>query len=132
MLYLRLKKRKTIFSFGKCRTVPKNVKGGPFGIYYHTFSCKISKKPEGGPFGNIIKKFEKKSHSAEKIQRGDPLGTSGFLGFLEKVKRGPFTLIRLCRLRLKSKKKPRGALWRQEKKSKKVAQCRKRPKRGTL
>ena len=42
-LYLRLKKRKTFFlektrnfrkfSFGKCRTVPKNVKGGPFEIY---------------------------------------------------------------------------------------------------
>ena len=42
-LYLRLKKSKTffgkkleifeIFSFGKCRIVPKNVKGVPFGIY---------------------------------------------------------------------------------------------------
>ena len=41
-LYLRLEKRKTFFleknlkfcetffSFGKCRTVPKNVEGGPF------------------------------------------------------------------------------------------------------
>ena len=43
-LYLRLKMHKTIFfekktkflkyfSFGKCRIVPKNAKGGPFGIY---------------------------------------------------------------------------------------------------
>ena len=27
-----------IFSFGKCRTVPKNVKGGPFGLF-ETISC---------------------------------------------------------------------------------------------
>ena len=32
--YLRLKKRKSeFFSFRKCRLVPKNVKGGPFGLY---------------------------------------------------------------------------------------------------
>ena len=45
-LYLRLKKRKTFFlenlkylnfSLEKCRTVPKNVKGGPFLIYKHAF-----------------------------------------------------------------------------------------------
>ena len=44
------------------------------------------KKPEGGPFGDI-EKFSKKSLTVpKKIQRGDPLGTSGFVGFLENVK----------------------------------------------
>ena len=65
-LYLRLKKRKTFFfgkkkfeiferkiSFGKCRTVPKNVKGGPFLIYKHAFCSKKTKNSKGGPFGDI-------------------------------------------------------------------------------
>ena len=81
-LYLRLKKRKTFFfgkkleifgkkiSFGKCRTVPENVKGGPFLIYKHAFCSKITKNSKGGPFGDIKKKFEKKSHSAEKKSKG--------------------------------------------------------------
>ena len=47
---------------------------------------------EGGrdPLG-IKKIFGKKSHSAEKNLKGDPLGTSGCVCFLEKVKneRGP-------------------------------------------
>ena len=47
-------------------------------------------------------------HSAEKnpkVSLKNPLGTSGFVGFLEKVKKGvPFTLIRFCMQRLKSKK----------------------------
>ena len=43
------------------------------------------KNLEGGPFGDI-KKFSKKSRTVpKKIQRGDPLGTSCFVGFLEKV-----------------------------------------------
>ena len=40
---------------------------------------------KGGPFGDK-KNFEKKSHSAEKkIERGDSLVPSGFVGNLEKV-----------------------------------------------
>ena len=35
-------------SFGKCRTVPKDVKGGPFLIYKHAFCSKITKKLKGG------------------------------------------------------------------------------------
>ena len=31
-------------------------------------------------------KISEKSHTAEKIQRGNPLGTSGVVCFLEKVK----------------------------------------------
>ena len=80
--------------------MPKIVKGGPFGLFQHPFSCK---KNEGGPLETLVN-FGK-SHSAEKIERGtiwghlkffekarternrkgDPLGTSGFVGFLEKV-----------------------------------------------
>ena len=50
-----------------------------------TIQLENIKNLEGGP----------KSHSAEKkIQRGDHLGSSGFVGYLEKVKykRGPFGL----------------------------------------
>ena len=53
---------------------------------------KISKNSKGGPFGDI-KKFSKKSRTVpKKIQRGDPLGTSGFVCFLEKVKNERGTL----------------------------------------
>ena len=45
------------------------------------------KELEGGPFGNI-EKFSKKSRTVpKKIQRGDRLGMTGFVGFLEKVKK---------------------------------------------
>ena len=40
--------------------VPKNVKGGPFGLFPHPFSCKISIKMEGRPFGDN-KKISNKS-----------------------------------------------------------------------
>ena len=43
------------FFFEKCRIVPKNVKGGPFLIYKHTFCYK-----------HTLKIFQKKSHNAEK------------------------------------------------------------------
>ena len=52
-------------SFGKCRTVPKNVKGGPFLIYKHAFCSKITKNSKGGPFGDI-KKISKKSLTVPK------------------------------------------------------------------
>ena len=98
-LYLRLKKRKTFFgkkleifekkiSFGKCRTVPKNVKGGPFLIYKHAFCSKITKNSKGGPFGDIKKNFEKKFHSAEKKSKGggyETLVPSGLVCNVEKV-----------------------------------------------
>ena len=47
-----------------------------------------------GPF-ETLKKFQKKLHSAEKNRKGNPLVSSGFVGFLEKAKknkRGPFGL----------------------------------------
>ena len=50
----------------------------------------IFKKPR--PFGDN-KKFSKKYRTVpKKIQRGDPLGTSGFVGFLDKVKNEKGTL----------------------------------------
>ena len=41
---------------------------------------------EGGTLWGNLKIFEKKSHNADKNPKGDPLGTSGFVGYLEKVK----------------------------------------------
>ena len=52
-------------SFGNCRTVPKNVKGGPFLIYKQAFCCKITKNSKRGPFGDI-EKFSKKSRTVPK------------------------------------------------------------------
>ena len=62
--------------------MPKIVKGGPFGLFPDPFSCKKSKKMKEGPFGDISKFWEKKSHSAEKKSKG-----------------GLFSLVRFCRLR---------------------------------
>ena len=67
--------------------MPKIVKDGTLLISKHAFSCKITKNSKGGPFGDK-KIFEKKSHSAEKkIERGDSLVPSGFVGYLEKEKK---------------------------------------------
>ena len=58
------------FFFGKCGTVPKNVKGGPFLIYKHAVCSKITKNSKGGPFGDI-KKISKKSRTVpKKMERG--------------------------------------------------------------
>ena len=43
------------------------------------------KNLEGGTLWGHLKIFKKKPHSAKKNPKGDPLGTSGFVGFLEKV-----------------------------------------------
>ena len=82
--YLRLKKRKTLFLkkifFQKKSHSAEKCKGGPFWIYFQTFRFVFGKK--------IFEKriFEKSRTVPKKIQRGDPLGTSGFVCFLEKVK----------------------------------------------
>ena len=39
--------------------VPKNVKGGPLGVFEHPFFCKIENN-EGGSFGDIKKICEKR------------------------------------------------------------------------
>ena len=56
-------------SFGKCRTVPKNVKGGPFLIYKHAFCSKITKNSKGDPLGTL-KKFRKKVSQCRKKSKG--------------------------------------------------------------
>ena len=59
---------------------------GGFGLFQHPFSCKISKKNERGTLWR--QKNSKKSLIAPKqIARGDPLISSGFVGYLEKVKK---------------------------------------------
>ena len=63
-----LKFSKKNFSFRKCRTVPKNVKGGPFLIYKHAFCSKITNNSKGGPFGDN-KKISKKSRTVPKKNR---------------------------------------------------------------
>ena len=73
------------FFFKKCHREAKNVKWGTLLDLLTYIRLQNIKKLEGGPFGDT-KKFSKKSYSAEKIQKGDPLGTSGFVGLLEKVK----------------------------------------------
>ena len=46
--------------------------------------AKYQKNSKGGPFWDI-KKIRKKSHSAEnKIEKGDPLVSSGFVGYRKK------------------------------------------------
>ena len=88
-LYLRLKKRKTFFleknlkfskknSFGKCRTVPKNVKGGPFFIHKRAFCSKITKKLKGGTLWGHLK--ISKSRTVPKKNRKNPLVPSGLVG----------------------------------------------------
>ena len=66
--------------------MPENVKGGTLLDLLTNIPLQNIKNSKGGPFGDI-KKFSKKSRTVpKKIQRGDPLGTSGFVCFLEKVK----------------------------------------------
>ena len=65
-----------IFIFGKNLTVPKKLKGGPFGIFQHPFCAKTAKKSKGDP---LRKKFSgKKSRSAEKNWKGGPFGLAGY------------------------------------------------------
>ena len=82
---------KKISPFRKSRIVPKNVKGDPSGFINIHSVAKYQKTRRGDLLGTL-KNFRKKSHSAEKNPKGDLLGTSGFAGFLEKVKNERGTL----------------------------------------
>ena len=44
--------------------MPKNVEGGPWGVFEHPFFCKIEKKVKRGPM-ETLKKLRKKSDKAE-------------------------------------------------------------------
>ena len=62
-----------IFSFRKCRIVPKNVKEGTLWALLTYSVAKYQKSRKWGPFGDI-KKISKKSRTMpKKIERGDPL-----------------------------------------------------------
>ena len=63
----------------------KNVKGGTLLDLLTYIPLQNIKKLEGGPFGDIKKFLKKVAQCRKKIQRGDPLGTSGCVCFLEKV-----------------------------------------------
>ena len=54
------------------------MKGGSFGIYQHPLCCKIPKKIEGGPFGE---KIFRSLAMPKKTERGDPLVSSGIVGY---------------------------------------------------
>ena len=56
--------------------------GRPFGLFETSVCFKISKNLKVGPFGDR-KNSKKKSHSAEKIQRGDPVVPSGFVSYVK-------------------------------------------------
>ena len=47
--------------------------------------AKLQKTQRWDSLGTL-KNFRKKSHSAEKIKRGDPLVSVGFVGYVKKVK----------------------------------------------
>ena len=70
-------------------TVPKeNWKGGPFGIFQHRFCRKTAKKIEGGNlWGKFF--FGKKSHNAEKTERGASLVSPGMVCYAGKQEK-PF------------------------------------------
>ena len=74
------------FFFGKCRTVPKNVKEGSLFDFQTCILLQNYKKLKGRSLWGHKKIFEKKSHSAEKNQKGDPLASAGFVGHVKKVK----------------------------------------------
>ena len=67
------------FSFGKCRIVPKIVKGDPLGFINIHSVAKYQKSRRRDPF-EILKNSEK-SRTVPK-----------------KLKGGPFSLVRFCRL----------------------------------
>ena len=72
-------KKSGFFSFGKCRIVTKNVKAETLWdllTYILLPNIKNSK-----PFET------NKSHSVKKNQKGDPLVSSGFVGYVKKVKK---------------------------------------------
>ena len=55
-------------------------------IYKHAFCCKITNNSKGGSVADI-KKFSKESRAVpKKNQKGDPLVSAGFVGYVKKVK----------------------------------------------
>ena len=61
--------------------MPENVKGGTFWDLLTYIQLQNIEKFEGDPF-ETLKKFVKRTYIAEKNERGDPLVSSGFVGYL--------------------------------------------------
>ena len=80
----------------------KYRRGDPFGFINIHSVAKFQKTRRGDPLGTV-KKFQKKSHSVKKkSSKGGPFGTlKNFRKTTvpKKMKRGPFSLGRFCRLR---------------------------------
>ena len=66
--------------------MPKNEKGGTLWDSLTYFLLQNIKKSEGGDSFETLKIFEKKIAQCRKIERGDPLESSGFVGYVKKVK----------------------------------------------
>ena len=76
----------------KRRIVPKNEKGDPLGFINILSVAKYQKIRRGDSFEKL-KIFEKKfAQCRKKIERGDPLESSGFVGYVKKVKNERGTL----------------------------------------
>ena len=65
----------------------RKTERGPFEVFQHPFCRKTSKKMQEGRFGEFF--FRKKSRSAEKNERGDPLVSPGIVCYAEKQEK-PF------------------------------------------
>ena len=71
----------------KRRIVPKNGKGDPLGFINILSVAKYQKTRRGDSF-ETLKIFEKKIRTVpKKIERGDPLESSGFVGYVKKGKK---------------------------------------------
>ena len=81
------------FFFRKCRIVPKNVKRGTLWALLTYILLQNIKKLERGTLLRQ-KIFEKSRTVPKKIEMGDPLVSSGFVGYVKrlKIKGGPFAL----------------------------------------
>ena len=76
--------------------MPKNVKRETLWALLAYILLQNIKKTRKRDSFETLKKFRKKSHNAEKIERGDPLVSSSFVGYVKKVKnerKDPFALI---------------------------------------
>ena len=65
---------------------PKNVRGEPLGLINIHSVAKYQKTRRGDPFETFKKNRKKSRTMPKKIERGNPLVSSGFVGYLKKVK----------------------------------------------
>ena len=66
--------------------MPKNVKGGGLWALLTYILLQNIKKLEKGTLLRHLKVFKKSRTVPKKIERGDPLVPSGFVGYVKKVK----------------------------------------------